>query len=213
MFITLEGIEGSGKTTQLQLLQKWLPDRYPCIFTREPGGTRFGEELRHILLFFQKESIADRAELLLYAADRAQHIESIIKPQLASGIVVICDRFADSTIAYQSFGRELPLNLIMQVNQLATDGLTPDLTLWFDVDVETGLDRAKSREKLDRIGQKLDRIEQADIEFHRRVHLGYLFLAKSHPDRIVRIDARSPVTEIASKVKSIITQRIEAKKQ
>lgn len=206
MFITLEGIEGSGKTTQLQLLQKWLPDRYPCIFTREPGGTRFGEELRHILLFFQKESIADRAELLLYAADRAQHIESIIKPQLASGIVVICDRFADSTIAYQGFGRKLPLNLIMQVNQLATDGLTPDLTLWFDVDVETGLDRAKSR-------QKLDRIEQADIEFHRRVHLGYLFLAKSHPDRIVRIDVRSPVTEIASKVKSIITQRIEAKKQ
>lgn len=206
MFITLEGIEGSGKTTQLQLLQKWLPDRYPCIFTREPGGTRFGEELRHILLFFQKESIADHAELLLYAADRAQHIESIIKPQLASGIVVICDRFADSTIAYQSFGRKLPLNLIMQVNQLATDGLTPDLTLWFDIDVETGLNRAKSR-------QKLDRIEQADIEFHKRVRLGYLFLAKSHPDRIVQIDARLPVTEIASKVKSIITQKIEAKNQ
>jgi dTMP kinase len=199
-FIVLEGVEGSGKTTQLQRLQQWLSPKWPkeVVITREPGGTQLGGELRQILLAHRDgEPMQERAELLLYAADRAQHVEGWIKPQLAAGAMVLCDRYTDSTVAYQGYGRGLSLELISQINQLATNGLTSDLTIWLDIDVEIGLARAKQR-------GKPDRFEQANIEFHRRIQMGYQALAKANRERIVRVDASLPVEQVSQKIQEIV---------
>jgi dTMP kinase len=199
-FIVLEGVEGSGKTTQLQRLQQWLSPQWPkeVVITREPGGTQLGGELRQILLAHRDgEPMQERAELLLYAADRAQHVEGWIKPQLAAGAMVLCDRYTDSTVAYQGYGRGLSLELISQINQLATNGLTSDLTIWLDIDVEIGLARAKQR-------GKPDRFEQANIEFHRRIQMGYQALAKANRERIVRVDASLPVEQVSQKIQEIV---------
>lgn len=199
-FIVLEGVEGSGKTTQLQRLQQWLSPKWPkeVVITREPGGTQLGGELRQILLAHRDgEPMQERAELLLYAADRAQHVEGWIKPQLAAGAMVLCDRYTDSTVAYQGYGRGLSLELISQINQLATNGLTSDLTIWLDIDVEIGLARAKQR-------GKPDRFEQANIEFHRRIQMGYQALAKANQERIVRVDASLPVEQVSQQIQEII---------
>ena len=200
-FIVLEGVEGCGKTTQLQRLQQWLSDGgwpNPVVTTREPGGTELGGELRQILLAHRDgEPMQERAELFLYAADRAQHVEGFIKPQLAAGAMVLCDRYTDSTVAYQGYGRGLSLELIEQINQLATNGLTSDLTLWLDVDVEIGLARAKQR-------STPDRFEQANIDFHRRIKTGYQALAKAHKDRIVRVDASLSVAEVGDRIQEIV---------
>lgn len=199
-FIVLEGVEGSGKTTQLQRLQQWLSPQWPkeVVITREPGGTQLGGELRQILLAHRDgEPMQERAELLLYAADRAQHVEGWIKPQLAAGAMVLCDRYTDSTVAYQGYGRGLSLELISQINQLATNGLTSDLTIWLDIDVEIGLARAKQR-------GKPDRFEQANIEFHRRIQMGYQALAKANQERIVRVDASLPVEQVSQQIQEII---------
>ena len=203
-FIVLEGVEGCGKTTQLQRLQQWFADgRWPAdsvVTTREPGGTELGSELRQILLAHRDgEPMQERAELLLYAADRAQHVEGFIKPQLAAGAMVLCDRYTDSTVAYQGYGRGLSLELIEQLNQLATNGLTSDLTLWLDVDVEIGLARAKKR-------STPDRFEQATIDFHRRIQTGYQALAKANPQRIVRVDAGLSVDEVSAEIQQILTE-------
>jgi dTMP kinase len=199
-FIVLEGVEGSGKTTQLQRLQQWLSPQWPkeVVITREPGGTQLGGELRQILLAHRDgEPMQERAELLLYAADRAQHVEGWIKPQLAAGAMVLCDRYTDSTVAYQGYGRGLSLELISQINQLATNGLTSDLTIWLDIDVETGLARAKQR-------SKPDRFEQANIEFHRRIQIGYQALAKANRERIMRVDASLPVEQVSQQIQEIV---------
>ncbi len=199
-FIVLEGVEGSGKTTQLQRLQQWLSPQWPkeVVITREPGGTQLGGELRQILLAHRDgEPIQARAELLLYAADRAQHVEGWIKPQLAAGAIVLCDRYTDSTVAYQGYGRGLSLELISQINQLATNGLTSDLTIWLDIDVEIGLARAKQR-------SKPDRFEQANIEFHRRIQMGYQALAKANRERIMRVDASLPVEQVSQQIQEIV---------
>ncbi len=201
-FIVLEGVEGSGKTTQIQRLKQWLSPQWPkeVVITREPGGTQLGGELRQILLAHRDgEPIQERAELLLYAADRAQHVEGWIKPQLAAGAVVLCDRYTDSTVAYQGYGRGLSLELISQINQLATNGLTSDLTIWLDIDVEIGLARAKQR-------GKPDRFEQANIEFHRRIQMGYQALAKANRERIVRVDASLPVEQVSQQIQAIVSQ-------
>lgn len=199
-FIVLEGVEGSGKTTQLQRLQQWLSPKWPkeVVITREPGGTQLGGELRQILLAHRDgEPMQERAELLLYAADRAQHVEGWIKPQLAAGAMVLCDRYTDSTVAYQGYGRGLSLELISQINQLATNGLTSDLTIWLDIDVEIGLARAKQR-------GKPDRFEQANIEFHRRIQMGYQALAKANRERIIRVDASLSVEQVSQQIQEII---------
>lgn len=202
-FIVFEGVEGCGKTTQLQRLQQWLSDRGwpgPVVTTREPGGTELGGELRQILLAHRDgEPMQERAELLLYAADRAQHVEGFIKPQLAAGAMVLCDRYTDSTVAYQGYGRRLSLELIEQINQLATNGLTSDLTLWLDVDVEIGLARAKKR-------STPDRFEQATLDFHRRIQTGYQALAKANRERIVRVDAGLSVDEVSAQIQQILTK-------
>ncbi len=202
--IVFEGVEGSGKTTQLQRCLDWLKCDHSkerlVVVTREPGGTSLGSGLRQLLLE-DRHPIQDRAELLLYAADRAQHVEELLKPQLAMGAIILCDRYTDSTLAYQGYGRGLCGDLIAQLNQIATDGLESDLTLWLDVDAEIGLGRARLR-------SVADRIEQADIAFHKRVQQGFTQLEKSHPQRIVRIDAHKSEDEVHLAIKAILQERL-----
>lgn len=177
--IVFEGIEGCGKTTQIHLCYQWLQSlNAPVILTHEPGGTELGKDIRELLL---NKPLYKTTELLLYAANRAQHTEEILKPALATGKYVLCDRFTDSTIAYQGYGRGIDIDSIHQVNQIATNGLKPDLTIWIDVDVETGLSR-KLKQK------RLDRIEEEAIDFHDRVRLGYLTMYLTQPSLIVRIN-------------------------
>lgn len=216
--IVFEGVEGSGKTTQIEYTQAWLlksglfnqlqPPPYLCqlatsqlVTTREPGGTPLGKTLRHLLLHTTDEPIQDRTELLLYAADRAQHVEAYLKPLLATGAMILCDRYTDSTMAYQGYGRGLDRQLIEQLNQIATGGLGSDLTFWLDVDVEVGLARARNR-------AAQDRIEQADLSFHCRVRQGFVELAQAYPERIVRIDASPDPVTIAQQIQQILQQRL-----
>jgi len=205
--IVFEGVEGCGKTTQLQRLREWLQSLPTFFFlsvvvTREPGGTELGLELRRLL---QKEAggkpIQDAAELLLFAADRAQHVEEVLKPQLTGSNLILCDRYTDSTIAYQGYGRGLSLSLILQLNQIATGGLESDLTLWLDIDVEQGLVRTKGR-------GVADRIERAELAFHQRVQQGYTELAKAHPQRIVRVDASLSEAAVQEQIQAILWQRL-----
>jgi dTMP kinase len=183
-FIVFEGVEGCGKTSQMQLCAGWLQSLgISVVVTREPGGTELGVDLRRLLLEKSEDKpIAEVTELLLYAADRAQHVAQELKPQLAQGKYVLCDRYIDSTIAYQGYGRGLDMNLIHQLNAIATGGLTSDITIWLDVDVEVGLTRKRGQ------NGGLDRIEQETIAFHRRVQQGYADLAASSPSRIIRVD-------------------------
>lgn len=209
-FIVFEGVEGCGKTTQLErsrqwLLKTWLPklqsrDRIKdLVVTREPGGTDLGSGIRQLLLSPAKEPIQDRAELLLYAADRAQHVDGFLRPYLEDGRLILCDRYTDSTIAYQGFGRGLDRDLIDQLNQVATNGLKSDLTIWLDLAVEEGLARMQQR-------GKRDRIEQADLDFHKRVQQGFAHLAETDPDRFVRIDALGTELEVAERIEAVLHQ-------
>ncbi len=210
--VVFEGVEGCGKTTQVKRSQIWLTDLLlgsralsatPLIVTREPGGTELCQAIRKLLLTpATEEPMQDRTELLLYAADRAQHVEGLLVPQLASGALILCDRYTDSTVAYQGYGRGLERSLIDQLNDIATGGLQSDLTLWLDVDVEVGLARAQQR------GAR-DRIEQATLAFHRRVQQGFAQLAQAHPQRIVRIDASRSETEVFEQVQAVLAARIK----
>jgi len=219
--IVFEGVEGGGKTTQLRRCREWLEtsglleslgktgEKIPVVVTREPGGTSLGQGLRQLLLVegsAQSDTnsptspVQDRTELLLYGADRAQHVEEFIKPHLRQGAIILCDRYTDSTIAYQGYGRGLDLGLIRAVNQIATDGLESDLTLWLDVDVEVGLKRAQQR-------GKPDRIEQASWEFHQRVQQGFRALHQQHPQRIVQVNANYSESEVHASIQEILRQR------
>lgn len=200
--IVFEGGEGAGKTTQISRVREWLRQhlsaQVPLIVTREPGGTGLGTSLRQMLL--AEGSPASRTELLLYAADRAQHIEELLKPQLAQGAIILCDRYVDSTIAYQGYGRGLDLDLIRNLNQIATEGLESDLTFWLKVDVEIGLQRVRKR-------GLSDRMERADLEFHRRVRQGFTALANANPHRIVPIDANRPAREVQEDIQGILSKQ------
>ncbi|MGH8002188.1 MAG: dTMP kinase [Brasilonema sp.] len=203
--IVFEGVEGCGKTSQIQLTQEWLQSfQTSVVVTRQPGGTELGLYIRKLLLETGSHSIADRTELLLYAADRSQHVEQVIKPSLRDGAIVLCDRYTHSTIAYQGWGRGLDINLIHQLNTIATSGLESDLTLWFDVDVEVGLARKQGS------GDKLDRIEKETIAFHRRVQQGYAELADSYPEQIVRVDASLSQEAVQQKIQAILTAKLKA---
>lgn len=206
--IVFEGVEGAGKSTEMQRLIHWLQAK--CfniggwVATREPGGTELGKELRSLLLEQRSdELVSDRAELLMYAADRTQHVETFIRPKLAIGTMVFCDRFTDSTIAYQGYGRGLDLGLIQQLNDIATGGLQSDLTFWLDIDVEAGLARVSAR-------GKRDRMEQANLEFHQRVQQGFTDLARQNPDRIVRINADRTEDEVAQEIQTIFSAKLAA---
>ncbi|MFQ4142792.1 dTMP kinase [Chlorogloeopsis sp. ULAP02] len=214
--IVFEGVEGCGKTTQIQLCGEWLQSLgIPVVITREPGGTELGLHLRRLLL--QKAEgessepsafpIADRAELLLYAADRSQHVEEL-KPILAAGKIILCDRYTDSTVTYQGYGRGLDMNLINKLNTIATNGLKSDLTFWLDVDAEVGLAR-KHKASAPAAPAKGDRIEQENIAFHRRVQKGYTELAASHPERIVRVDASVSVDAIQRVIQKILLLKLD----
>ncbi|VXD13928.1 dTMP kinase [Planktothrix paucivesiculata] len=204
--IVFEGVEGAGKTTQMQRIQARLQGLIdtPIVITREPGGTLLGQELRRLLLEYQgEEPIQNRAELLMYAADRAQHVQGFLKPLLYQGNIVLCDRYTDSTVAYQGYGRGLDLSLIDQLNQIATQGLESDLTLWLDVDVEMGLARTRTR-------GKMDRMEQANLEFHQRVQQGFKQLAQTHPDRIIPINGMLNLDVVTETIQSILIEKLTA---
>lgn len=202
--IVFEGVEGCGKTSQIQLCSSWLQSLgISVVVTREPGGTDLGLHLRSLLLEAKENSLAARTELLLFAADRSQHVEMKLKPNLASRSMILCDRYTDSTIAYQSYGRGLDINLINQINAIATDGLESDITLWLDVDVEVGLARK-------RIGNNtLDRMEKEAIAFHHRVQQGYAQLHASYPHRIVRIDASLNQEAVFAQIQAILTNLLK----
>jgi dTMP kinase len=202
-FIVFEGVEGAGKTTQIHKTAEWLQSHgvkdKSVIITREPGGTKLGRQIRQLLLEDPESWVSNRTELLLYGADRAQHVESVIRPHLDRGDIVLCDRFTDSTIAYQGYGRGFDRDEIDRVNQLATGGLESDLTFWLDLDVEIGLQRVLSR-------GKPDRMELATLDFHQRVKQGYQELANIYPNRIVRIDADRSEPVVQIEIQSILMQ-------
>jgi dTMP kinase len=188
LFVTLEGGEGAGKTTQLESLARLLIDDGRRLVTcREPGGTALGERLRAALFADAEHPPAPEAELLIFAAARAQLVAEVIRPGLHSGAVVLCDRYADSTVAYQHYGRGLDLDAVRAANDVATAGLFPDLTLLFDIDPIEGLRRE---------GRSDDYIEREDLAFHRRVRLGYLELAAAEPQRWLVLDATRPAMQV-----------------
>lgn len=202
--ITFEGGEGVGKTTQLPQLARALEQRgYSCLCTREPGGTALGQTLRSLLLHAPAPHLAPTTELLLYAADRAEHISQVIHPALERGQIVLCDRFIDSTLAYQGYGQQLDLNLIQQLNQIATQGISPDLTLWLKLPVEQGLARAHQRSSA--VSQApTDRMESAEIAFHHRLYQGFQTLAQAHPHRIHTVAADGSIEEVAHRIWQIV---------
>ncbi|MDA9918698.1 dTMP kinase [Porticoccaceae bacterium] len=189
-FITIEGTEGVGKTTNIQFIQSWLHSKqlaYLC--TREPGGTPLAEQIRELLLAPREELVCDTAELLLMFAGRAQHLNQVIEPALEEGAWVLCDRFTDATYAYQGAGRGMGTSLISELELIVQGSLRPDLTLILDIPVEVGLKRASER-------SAPDRFEQEKTEFFDRVRNGYLQIADQHPDRCVVIDASQPLDEV-----------------
>ena len=215
LFITLEGIEGSGKTTQVPGLTARLSAMgYDCLVTREPGGCKLAEKIRAILLDPANAGLVPMAELLLYLADRAQHVQEVIRPALNAGRIVVCDRYADATVAYQGYARGLGPLEVADLNQHATGGLEPDLTLLLDLPAQVGLQRAKRRvDSLEKGQPTEDRFEQEELVFHQKVREGYLDLARSHPDRIVVIDAEGSPDEIASRIHAVIEERISPRSQ
>jgi|AFSR01.1.fsa_nt_gi dTMP kinase len=203
MFISFEGIDGCGKTTQAERLVVALQNAaIPVVYTHEPSSTCLGRYLRQVLLDTKNMLLTTRAETLLFAADRAEHVETVIRPALAAGRVVICDRFADSTRAYQGYGRQLSADFIEQSLQLATQGLEPDLTFLLDVPVEVALDRLAQR------GVPAHRFETAGPEFYHRVRTGFLALAAQYPTRIQVIDATHPPDKVQAAIWRIAAARL-----
>lgn len=198
-FITFEGADGCGKTTQLELLADYLKEKNKeVIITREPGARGLGERIRDILLNYDGE-VSDRCESFLFLADRAQHIDIIVNPAVEDGKIVLCDRHIDSSVAYQGYGRGLDIEQIDRLNMIATNGKRPDLTLVFDIDAETSMKR---------VGTEKDRMESAGIDFFNRVRKGYLELANQEPERIRVLDATKSIEEIHNEVVKIFSELI-----
>lgn len=203
MFITVEGPDGSGKSTQLQLLVESLKQKgYDIVVTREPGGTTVGNQIREVLLSPDHHEMTPRVEMMLYAASRAQNVEQVIRPALERGAIVLCDRFIDASIAYQGYGLQYDLDQIQSLNEWATNGLTPDLTFLFDLSPERANARMKDR------GQ-LDRIESRDQAFHERVYEGFQTLLKQYPERIIRVDADQSIECIQDEVLDYTIERLQ----
>ncbi len=208
-FITFEGGDGSGKTTQLRVLENHLIARgKSCISTREPGGTSLGKLIRQVLLEVGKQPITSPTELFLYLADRAQHIDEVIMPALKQGEIVLCDRHTDSTLAYQGYGRGIELGLLRTLNDIASRGIKPDLTLLFDCPVEIGLSRTAQRQFQTGSEPSEDRFEREKIEFHQRVRAGFLELARAEPQRFRIIDAARPTAEVTREMKNVIDREL-----
>jgi dTMP kinase len=199
-FVTFEGIEGCGKSTQARRLAEALGPG--TLLTQEPGGTAIGGAIRDLLLGHRGHGLVPAAEVLLFFADRAQHAGERIRPALNQGRSVVSDRYADSSLAYQGYGRGLPLDLLRACLQLATGGLTPDLTFLLDLPVEAGLARVHSR------GLEADRLESEAIEFHRKVRAGYLELAAAEPGRFVVLDAEAAESALGDQVARAVEERL-----
>jgi dTMP kinase len=201
IFITLEGGEGAGKSTlQKTLARRFKKAGYKVVLSREPGGTKLGRRLRRELL--NGGHVYPAAELLLYAADRAQHVAEVIEPAIKAGSVVICDRFSDSTVAYQGYGRKLDRKTIADLNALAQQGITPQVTLWLDLPVSAGLARTRKR-------GAADRLEAEKLAFHERVRTGFRAVAKANPERVVKIDASKGIEQVADAAVRALRQRLK----
>jgi dTMP kinase len=210
VFVSFEGIEGCGKTTQVELLATFLSQRgIPHLVTREPGGTRLGELIRKILLDPGNSEMEPLTELFLYAADRAQHIAQVIRPALEARQWLICDRFADATTVYQGYARDQDLAFIQQLNQWATQGLWPNLSLLLDCPVEVGLNRARRRIENSALEGREDRFEQQALTFHQKVRDGYLELAAQHPERFKILDATMELEPLHEKIVAILEPYLE----
>jgi len=204
LFITFEGVEGSGKTTQIRRLKRYLTQKgIPCKVTREPGGCPIGERIRKILLNPDHREMTPLSELLLYEASRAQHLKEVIEPLLRRGTVVLCDRFIDASIAYQGHGRKVDLNWVARLNRLSTGGIKPDITFLLDCPIDLGLKRAIRRNRA--LNQeKEDRFEREKVQFHRLVRGGYLSIAKKEPQRVKVIDTRQGEERVFEKIRKIV---------
>ncbi len=195
LFITFEGADGCGKTTQLEMLAEYLQSKgYDIVITREPGAKGLGEKIREILLNYDGE-VSDRCESFLFLADRAQHIDMIVNPAVEAGKIVLCDRHTDSSVAYQGYGRQLPVERIKMLNAIAVNGRNPDLTIVFDIDVETSMSR---------VGKERDRMESAGQDFFNRVRQGYLEIAKQEPQRVKVLDASKSINEVHKDVIKLV---------
>lgn len=207
MFITFEGPEGSGKSTQIQRVGAWLRDAgRACVITKEPGGTPIGDRVRAILLDSASAGMDAWAEVLLYSASRRQHVVERIRPALAQGELVLCDRYTDATIAYQGYGRLIDLDRLQTLNAWATEGVLPDLTLLYDIDEETGLARAHQRNATMDVDE--GRLEAEDLRFHRRVREGYLAMAVAEPKRFAVIDGSGSIDDVFARTLDVVRQRI-----
>ncbi|MEN6299990.1 MAG: dTMP kinase [Anaerolineaceae bacterium] len=203
MFITLEGPDGSGKSTQAQLLTVFLRQHgYTVLLTREPGGTPIGEQVRSILNNLENTAMHPRTEILLFQASRAQHVEELIKPHLNKGDLVICDRYADSTLAYQGYGHQVDIAALRQVVEYATSGLKPDLTLLLDLEVEIGLKRRRG-------GGDWNRLDAYELAFHKRVREGYYQLMNEEPERWVLIDAAQTPEQVQEQIRLAVIARLK----
>lgn len=202
IFITLEGGDGAGKSTQIDNIKKYFEAKgYSVLLSREPGGTQIGEMLRDIVLDRANSEMDDVTEMLVYAASRAQHVSELVIPALEEGKVVICDRYVDSSIAYQGYGRELGTD-VKTVNDIATRGLRPDITFWLDIDPELGKKRAGNE-------GELDRLESEKLDFHYRLREGYKAICDADPDRVKRIDASESVEEMKQKIYEQLDRLLE----
>lgn len=203
LFVTFEGPDGCGKTTQIAQLAEWLRGAgHDVIATREPGGTHIGDQVREILHAPDNRSMRSTAELLLYCASRAQLVGDVIRPHLERGGIVLSDRYADSSLAYQGYGRGIDLGTLRAILDFATGGLRPDLTLLLDISVDEGLRRRRGG------GGEWNRLDQETIDFHRRVREGYLSLARAEPDRWVAVDAARAVHEVQREIRAAVEERL-----
>ncbi len=210
-FITFEGLDGTGKTTQLKALESYFRDQgRSCVITREPGGTPLGSLMRRVLLEVGQQPVAAPTELFLYLADRAQHVDEVILPALAAGKIVICDRYTDSTLAYQGYGRGIDLKFLRQLNAFADRGVQPDLTFLLDCPVELGLSRTAQRNLKIGSGQnREDRFEREKLEFHQRVRAGFLDMARAEPRRFRIVNAARSVEEVTQEIRAFTDREFE----
>jgi len=210
-FVTFEGGDGTGKTTQIRALESYLSSQgNACLVTREPGGTKLGAILRRVLLENGGAPISRSSELFLYLADRAQHVSEVIRPAISAGKVVLCDRFTDSTLAYQGYGRGLDLGVLRQFNRVADDGTRPDLTFLLDCPVSVGLARTATRQKrLPGDAPPEDRFEREKLEFHERVRVGFLDLAQQEPERFRILDAARSMEDVSLAIRKIVDEAMK----
>lgn len=206
LFITFEGTEGSGKTTQISLLADHLASAGRAVtVTREPGGTPIGDQVRKILLDPSNKALHPRAELLLYAASRAQHLSERIFPALEAGSIVLCDRYSDATLAYQGYGRGLDIGTIRTLDQIVSGGMSPHLTFLLDLDAAAGLSRARGRNSSTGLEHE-GRFENEDAAFHDRVRRGYLTLARQEPERILVVDASREPEAVQREIRAVVDE-------